>query len=75
MNMCLLWSELSYWYKRKKTFLWIIAAGQAGANHGEDLDSTLYFRVGTKSIYADSDKRWNLTGTILNRKVKNAKAE
>ena len=35
--------DLSIWYKRKKWFLWTVAAGQAAGNHGAEWGLTWYF--------------------------------
>ena len=36
--------DLSLWYKRKKWFLWAMAAAQAAKNHDDEWGLTGYFR-------------------------------
>ena len=46
LNFTLDSEDLFWWYKRKKWFLWTIAAAQAAENHGDEWDLTWYFRWG-----------------------------
>ena len=43
LNFTLESEDFSLWYKRKKWFLWTIAAAQAAENHGDEWDLTWYF--------------------------------
>ena len=46
LNFTLESEDFSLWYKRKKWFLWTMAAAQAAENHGDDWGSTWYFLCG-----------------------------
>ena len=46
LNFTLESEDLSFWYKRKKWFLWTMAAAQAAENHGDEWGLTWYFRWG-----------------------------
>ena len=46
LNFTLDSEDLFWWYKRKKWFLWTIAAAQAAENHEDEWDLTWYFRWG-----------------------------
>ena len=46
LNFTLESEDLSFWYKRKKWFLWIMAAAQKAENHGDEWDLTWYFLWG-----------------------------
>ena len=46
LNFTLESEDLSFWYKRKKWFLWTMAAAQAAENHGDEWDLTWYFLWG-----------------------------
>ena len=46
LNFTLDSEDLFWWYKRKKWFLWTIAAAQAAENHEDEWDLTRYFRWG-----------------------------
>ena len=43
LNFTLESEDLSYWFKRKKWFLWNMAAAQAAENHGDEWSLTWYF--------------------------------
>ena len=45
LNFTLDSEDLSFWYKRKKWFLWTMAA-QAAENHGDEWGLTWYFQLG-----------------------------
>ena len=49
LNFTLESEDFSLWYKRKKWFLWTMAAVQAAENHGDEWGLTLHFWWG---IYA-----------------------
>ena len=36
--------DLTFWYKRKKWFLWTMTAAQVAENHGDEWGLTWYFR-------------------------------
>ena len=42
LNFTLKSEDLSFWYKRKKWFLWTMAAAQAAENHGDEWGLTWY---------------------------------
>ena len=46
LNFTLKSEDLSVWYKRKRWFLWIMAAAQAAENHGDEWSLTWYFLWG-----------------------------
>ena len=46
LNFTLDSEDLFYWYKRKKWFLWTMAAAQAAENHGDKWSLTWYLRWG-----------------------------
>ena len=46
LNFTLESEDFSLWYKRKKWFLWTMAAAQAAENHGDEWDLTWYFLCG-----------------------------
>ena len=46
LNFTLDSEDFSFWYKRKKWFLWTMAAAQAAENHGDEWCLTWYFRWG-----------------------------
>ena len=46
LNFTLESEDFSLWYKRKKWFLWTMAAAQAAENHGDEWDLTWYFLWG-----------------------------
>ena len=46
LDFTLDWEDLLFWYKRKKWFLWIMAAAQAAENHGDEWGLTWYLRWG-----------------------------
>ena len=46
LNFTLDSEYLFCWYKRKKQFLWIMAAAQAAENHGDEWDLTWYLQWG-----------------------------
>ena len=52
LNFTLEAEDLSFWYKRKKWFLWAMAAAQAAENHGDEWGLTWYLRWG---IYINSN--------------------
>ena len=43
LNFTLDSEDLSFWYKQKKWYLWIMAAAQVAENHGDKWDLTWYF--------------------------------
>ena len=43
LNFTLELKDLSFWYKRKKWFLWTMAAAKAAENHGDEWGLTWYF--------------------------------
>ena len=45
LNFTLKSEDLSFWYKRKKWFLWTMAAAQAAENHGDEWGLTWYLRI------------------------------
>ena len=45
LNFTLESEDLSFWCKRKKWFLWTMAAAQAAENHGDEWGLTWYFYV------------------------------
>ena len=46
LNFTLEAEDLSFWYKRKKWFLWTMAAAQAAENHGDEWGLTWYLQWG-----------------------------
>ena len=50
LNFTLESEDLSFWYKRKKWFLWTMAAAQAAENHGDQWGLTWYFRWGIYTL-------------------------
>ena len=46
LNCTLESEDLSFWYKRKKWFLWTVAAAQEAENHGDEWGLTQYFLWG-----------------------------
>ena len=46
LNFTLDSEDLFCWYKRKKWFLWTMAAAQAAENHGDEWGLTWYLRWG-----------------------------
>ena len=46
LNFTLESEDFSLWYKRKKWFLWTMAAAQAAENHGDEWGLTWYFLWG-----------------------------
>ena len=46
LNFALELEDFSFWYKRKKWFLWTVAAAQTAENHGDEWGSTWYFLWG-----------------------------
>ena len=46
LNFTLDSEDLSFWYKRKKLFLWTMVTAQAAENHGNEWGLTWYFRWG-----------------------------
>ena len=46
LNFTLESEDFSLWYKRKKWFLWTMAAAQAAENHGDEWGLTWYLRWG-----------------------------
>ena len=46
LNFTLESEDLSFWYKRKKWFLWTMAAAQAAENHGDEWGLTWYLQWG-----------------------------
>ena len=43
LNFTLESEDFSLWYKRKKWFLWTMAAAQAAENHGDEWGLTWYY--------------------------------
>ena len=50
LNFTLDSKDLSFWYKQKKWFLWIMAAAKAAENHGDERGLTWYFRWGKYTL-------------------------
>ena len=50
LNFTLDSEDLSFWYKRKKGFLWTMAAAQAAENHGDEWGFTWCFRWGIYTL-------------------------
>ena len=61
LNFTLEAEDLSFWYKRKKWFLWTMAAAQAAENHGDEWGLAWYFLRG---IYR-SIPTWTHTQKLL----------
>ena len=47
LNFTLDSEDLSFWYKRKKWFLWTVAAAQAAENHGDEWGLTWWWGIYT----------------------------
>ena len=54
LNFTLEPEDLSFWYKRKKWFLWTMKPAQAAENHGDQWGLTWYFLSGLYTSTAEA---------------------